>query len=98
MRLNNRNDDVPIVDRVLSAAPYLLPIADGITYSRYGLAFIRRFGRHTHTRHNRARRLTHPPTIFFLSIKIRFLAMYAPELFQPIYAFLDPFLAVCEWL
>ncbi len=53
---------------------------------------------HTHTRHNRARRLTHPPTIFFLSIKIRFLAMYAPFLFQPIYAFLDPFLAVCEWL
>jgi hypothetical protein len=36
MRLNGgRNDDVPIGDRLLSAAPYLLPIADGIGYSKY---------------------------------------------------------------
>lgn len=36
MRLNsnNRNDEVPVGDRLLSALPYLLPIADGIGYSK----------------------------------------------------------------
>lgn len=35
MRLsNNRNDEAPVGDRVLSALPYLLPVADGINYSK----------------------------------------------------------------
>ena len=34
MRLNQRDDDVPIVDKVLSAAPYVLPIMDGLSYGR----------------------------------------------------------------
>lgn len=37
MRLNNgrSDDDVPVGDRVLASLPYLLPIADGIGYSKY---------------------------------------------------------------
>lgn len=35
MRLNDRNDEVPVGDRVLSALPYMLPVADGINYSKY---------------------------------------------------------------
>jgi hypothetical protein len=57
MRLNNRYDDVPVSDRVLSCLPYLLPIADGINYGR-------------------------------------FLAFYFPEVASPIYAVLNPFLAI----
>jgi hypothetical protein len=52
-----RTEETPVGDRLLSAAPYILPIADGINYSK-------------------------------------FLAFYFPEVFTPIYALLDPFLAV----
>lgn len=59
MRLNNNrySDDVPLVDRALSATPYLLAVLDGVTYSK-------------------------------------FLAFYAPDFFNPLYALLDPLLAV----
>lgn len=52
-----RYEEAPVGDRLLSAAPYILPIADGIGYSK-------------------------------------FLAFYFPDVFNPIYAALDPFLAV----